>query len=342
MRPLGVTIRIVAYVVACVAVVSALTVWLYAAADSDGQRLAAVAVGGLAGLLLLAGGVFLARRVVPTVCGRAAAERPSGAGTDPDAGVARRDTDDPGAGPRPAEGVGGAGLSERFLVHMGHELRTPLSAIIGFAEAIRDGVAGEPSPQQREFAEDIHRAGRQLLRMINDILDLSKPGAAATALVLEPCDLSAMVDEVLRVGRGLARRDGVDLVADVVPRPLELTADPMKLRQVLYNLLSNAIKFTGAGGTVTVRGRLETELVRIEVRDTGVGIAPEDLVTVFEEYTQAGSAAAGEGDGTGLGLALTKRLVEMHGGEITVESEPGKGSTFTVTLLRDLVVEEGQ
>ena len=233
-------------------------------------------------------------------------------------------------------------LKSQFLANMSHELRTPLNAIMGFAEALRDGVAGAVTAEQREFAEDIHRAGAQLLQMITDILDFSKIEAGAAEVRLEPCDLGGIADEILRVAKGLARRRGVALAADVAPRPLELTADPMKLKQILYNLVSNAIKFTGPGGTMAVRGRLEKELVRIEVADTGAGIAPEDLVTVFEEFRQVDSSLTREHEGTGLGLALTRRLVELHGGEITVESEVGKGSTFVVVLLRDLVPEKGE
>jgi PAS domain S-box-containing protein len=228
-------------------------------------------------------------------------------------------------------------LKTQFLTNMSHELRTPLNAIMGFAEAIRDGVAGSPSPDQKEFAEDIYQAGRQLLGMINDILDLAKVEAGAMDLTLEPCDLGAMVDEVMRVARGLARRKGIELRTDIVPRPLELTADSLKLKQVLYNLLSNGIKFTGQGGRVSVEARLAKETVVVRVSDTGIGIAPEDLVNLFEEFRQVDSSLTRKHEGTGLGLALTRRLVELHGGEITVESQLGKGSTFTVTLLRDLV-----
>jgi len=231
-------------------------------------------------------------------------------------------------------------LKSQFLANMSHELRTPLNAILGFAEALRDGVVGEPSAEQREFCEDIYQAGRQLLGMINDVLDLAKVEAGALELTLGPCDLAGLIDEVLRVARGLARRKGIELRTDVVPRPLELTADPVKLKQILYNLLSNAIKFTDSGGTVTVEGRLQKETVVIRVRDTGIGIAPEDLVTIFEEFKQVDSSFARKHEGTGLGLALTKRLVELHGGQIGVESELGKGTTFTMTLLRDLVAEE--
>jgi PAS domain S-box-containing protein len=230
-------------------------------------------------------------------------------------------------------------LKSQFLANMSHELRTPLNAIMGFAEAIRDGVAGDPSPEQREFSEDIYQAGRQLLGMINDILDLAKVEAGAMELMLEPCDLAALVDEVVRVARGLARRKGVELRTDIEPRPLELTVDPLKLKQILYNLLSNAVKFTDTGGVARVEARVEKETAVIRVSDTGIGIAPEDLVTLFEEFRQVDSSLTRKHEGTGLGLALTKRLVELHGGEISVESELGKGTTFTVTLLRDLVSE---
>ena len=227
-------------------------------------------------------------------------------------------------------------LKTQFLANMSHELRTPLSAIIGFAEAIRDGVPGQPSPEQREFAEDIARAGRQLLELINNILDLSRFEAGAMVLTLAPCDLGGLVEDVARIVRGLARRKGVTVETDIAPRPLELTADPLKLKQVLYNLLSNGVKFTDAGGRVTVWARPERDLVRIRVSDTGIGIAPEDLVAVFEEFRQADPSLRREHEGTGLGLALVKRLVQLHGGEVAVESELGKGTAFVVTLLRDL------
>jgi PAS domain S-box-containing protein len=230
-------------------------------------------------------------------------------------------------------------LKSQFLANMSHELRTPLNAIMGFAEAIRDGVAGKTTDEQREFADDIHRAGQQLLQMINDILDFTKLESGAMGLALAPVDLADLIDETLRVARGLARRRGVEVAAEVSPRPLELTADAMKLKQVLYNLLSNAIKFTEGGGRVAVRAVLEKEVVRLQVADTGAGIAPEDLPSLFEEFTQVDSSLTRKHEGTGLGLALTRRLVELHGGRIEVESELGRGTTFTVTLLRDLVTE---
>jgi PAS domain S-box-containing protein len=232
-------------------------------------------------------------------------------------------------------------LKSQFLANMSHELRTPLNAIMGFAEAIRDGVSGEPTDEQREFARDIYQAGQQLLRMINDILDLAKVEAGAMELRLETCDLAAVVDEVMRVAKGLARRKGVELREEIETRPLEITADVIKVKQILYNLLSNAVKFTDRGGTVTVRCRLDKETAVIQVADTGVGIAPEEMVNLFEEFRQLDSSLTRKHEGTGLGLALTKRLVELHGGEIATESRIGKGTTFTVTLLRDLVPDVG-
>lgn len=256
----------------------------------------------------------------------------------PTGGVERRAVGPGAAGDGP---VRAGDLGGRFLASLSHELRTPLNAIIGFAEAIRDGVGGPPTDEHREFAGDIHRAGHELLGLVNDLLDLANADAHATDLVLEPCELGTMADEVVRVAGGLARRGGVELVTDIAARPLELTADRVKLKQILYSLLANAIASTGAGGVVTVRGRLEKETVLIQVQDTGAGIAPDDLVAVFEEFRQAASSAARWREGTGLDLALTKRLVERHGGEITVESELGKGSTFALLLLRDLVSETG-
>ncbi len=230
-------------------------------------------------------------------------------------------------------------LKSQFLATMSHELRTPLNAIIGFAEAIRDGIPGPPTAEQREFAQDIDQAGHELLSMINKILDLARFEAGAMELSLQPCDLAVEVDDVLRVVRGLAQHKHLELRTDVVPRPLFLTADPIKLKQILYNLLSNAVKFSNDGGRVEVQARLLPETVVIRVADHGIGIAPEDQTMLFEEFHQVDSSLARNHEGSGLGLALTKRLVELHGGEVAVESELGKGTVFTVTLLRDMVGE---
>ena len=355
MRRLRLTTKLLLYVLASAAVVALLTAWLYGAADTARERGFAVTAGGLATVLLVLVGIFIRHQLARPLHALADAARRLGEG-DLEADVDIRSRDELGdlaaafrdmahhlrityAELRQAniELERRNRFKSQFLANMSHELRTPLHAIIGFAEAIRDGLAGPPTAEQREFAEDIHQAGQQLLRLINDVLDFTKLESGAMDLVLEPCDLAGLVDEVLRVTRGLAQRRGVEMTADVDPRPLELTGDATKLRQVFYNLLSNAIKFTDAGGRVTVRARLEKELVRIEVADTGAGIAPEDRDDIFDEFTQVDASLTRRHEGTGLGLALVRRLVRLHGGDIHVASELGRGSTFVVTLLRDLV-----
>ena len=355
MRRLRLTSKLLLYVLASAAVVAALTAWLYRAADTAEERGFAVTAGGLAMVLLVLVGIFIRHQLARPLHDLADAARRLGEG-DLHADVGVRSRDELGdlasafremtrdlrlkyAELREAnvELERRNRFKSQFLANMSHELRTPLHAIIGFAEAIRDGLAGPTTVEQLEFAGDIHKAGRQLLRLIDDILDFTKLESGATELVLEPCDLAGLVDEVLRVTRGLAQRRGVTMSADIRPRPLELTADPVKLRQVFYNLLSNAIKFTDAGGRVTVRARLEKEVVRIEVADTGVGIAPSDLADIFTEFTQVDASLTRRHEGAGLGLALVRRLVRLHGGDIHVASDLGRGSTFVVTLLRDLV-----
>ena len=223
----------------------------------------------------------------------------------------------------------GAAKSD-FLASMSHELRTPLNAIIGFSELMR----AEPSADERvsiplEWVEHVNRSGQHLLGLINDVLDLAKVEAGRLELVREAVDLEAAVSESLAGLRPLADRKAIHLEAQVEPGVA--SADRGRLRQILYNLLSNAIKFTPDGGTVTVEAGPAGSAVRLTVADTGVGIAPSDQATVFEEFQQVGDQVGRQG-GTGLGLALTRRLVEAHGGSITLESTPGVGSRFTVTL----------
>jgi len=355
MRRLRLTTKVLLYVLASAAVVAVLTVWLYRMADTVDQRAWAATAGGLATVLLVLVGIFIRHRLARPLCDLADAARRFGEG-DFEAVVDVPGGDELGdlasafrdmahdlrlkyAELREANVAleRSNRFKSQFLANMSHELRTPLHAIIGFAEAIRDGLAGPPTVEQREFAADIHQAGQQLLRLINDILDFAKLESGEAELALEPCDLADLIDEVLRVTRGLAQQRGVELTGEVDPRPLELTADPLKLRQVLYNLLSNAIKFTDAGGRVSVRARLEREVVRIEVADTGVGIAPADLDHIFTEFAQVDASLTRRRQGAGLGLALVRRLVRLHGGDIQVSSALGRGSTFAVTLLRDLV-----
>ncbi|MGH2454893.1 MAG: response regulator [Candidatus Limnocylindria bacterium] len=219
-----------------------------------------------------------------------------------------------------------------FLASMSHELRTPLSAVIGFSELMRtepsagEGLVAAPL----EWVEHINRSGEHLLGLINDVLDLTKIEAGRIDLSPQEVDLRHLVTEVMEGVRPLAQRRGQSLAADL-PQPTLVHADRSRLRQILYNLLSNAIKYTPDGGSVRVEAAHDGEQVALSVADTGVGIAPEDQERIFDEFSQVGDVEARQG-GTGLGLALTRRLVEAHGGSIELVSAPGRGSTFTVRL----------
>jgi len=219
-----------------------------------------------------------------------------------------------------------------FLANMSHELRTPLNAIIGFSEVLLEKLFGEVNEKQEDYLKDIHTSGRHLLSLINDILDLSKVEAGRMELELSTFDLPSALSNAMTLVRERAQRHNVALKLVADPTLGEVTADERKLKQILVNLLSNAVKFTPDGGRVEVTAVCEPEAILIAVRDTGIGIAPEDQEAVFEEFRQVGRDYTRKSEGTGLGLALTKRFVELHGGRIRVESEPGKGSTFTFTL----------
>jgi signal transduction histidine kinase/putative component of toxin-antitoxin plasmid stabilization module len=219
-----------------------------------------------------------------------------------------------------------------FLANMSHELRTPLNAIIGFSEVLMEKMFGEVNEKQADYLKDIHESGRHLLSLINDILDLSKIEAGRMDLEISSFHLPTALSNAMTLVRERAQRHGIRLGLDVDPRLGELLADERKVKQILVNLLSNAVKFTPDGGHVDVIAKQDTTKVAIAVKDTGIGIAPEDQAAVFEEFKQVGRDYTRKAEGTGLGLALTKRFVELHGGEITLASQPGKGSTFTVTL----------
>jgi signal transduction histidine kinase len=226
-----------------------------------------------------------------------------------------------------------------FLANMSHELRTPLNAIIGFSEVLGERMFGELNDKQAEYVQDILSSGRHLLSLINDILDLAKVEAGRTELEAAPFDLPSALDGCLTLVRERASRRGLTVALDVDRRLGEIVADERKVRQVVLNLLSNAVKFTSEGGRVDVRAAplddaagSEPKWVEISVRDTGIGIAPEDQGLIFEEFRQVGSDYARKREGTGLGLALARRFVELHGGQIRVESAIGQGSTFTFTI----------
>jgi two-component system, sensor histidine kinase and response regulator len=244
-----------------------------------------------------------------------------------------------------------------FLANMSHELRTPLNSIIGFSEVLQDGLFGTLNGKQLEYISNIDGSGRHLLRLINDILDLSK--VESGKMQIEPSFFSvrSVIGESFMMFREKAGKHAITLDLEIrkdADRVVE--ADERKFRQIMYNLMSNALKFTPDGGSVRVSARLTEEgalkgegqgdapasrkngsngpreFIEISVADTGIGIKPEDLPRLFAEFTQLESSYAKKYEGSGLGLALTRKLVELHGGSIGVRSEFGKGAVFTFTL----------
>ena len=224
-------------------------------------------------------------------------------------------------------------LKSEFLANMSHELRTPLNAIIGFSEFLVDERPGSLNPKQKEYLEDILNSGRHLLQLINDVLDLSKVEAGKMDLFPETFVLPAAVEEVCSILAPLASKKNITVKRKIAPAVGNVTLDLQRFKQILYNLLSNAVKFTEDGGKVEILAALhDGSWFRLQVRDTGIGIKPEDIGKLFIEFQQLDAGYARRYQGTGLGLALTKKLVELQQGSITVESEPSKGSTFTVRL----------
>jgi signal transduction histidine kinase len=220
----------------------------------------------------------------------------------------------------------------QFLANMSHELRTPLNAIIGFSEVLHERMFGELNAKQAEYVQDIYTSGRHLLALINDILDLAKIDSGRVELERSRFDLRLAIDNAVTLVRERAQRHGIALEVDAADSLGEIHADERKVKQILLNLLSNALKFTPDGGRVAVAAKRADGAAEISVADTGIGIAAADQELIFEEFRQAQTKPGQAREGTGLGLALTRKFVEMHGGRISVESEPGKGATFTFTL----------
>lgn len=222
-------------------------------------------------------------------------------------------------------------LKSEFMASVSHELRTPLHTIIGFAELLGEENEGALNERQGRFLQHIQKDSRHLLELINDVLDLSR--IEAGTLRLQTADLSAgeavaeAVDAILpfAVGKGVTL--GIEH-----GQTIHVMADPLRLRQIFYNLLSNAVKFTESGGKVLVRYERNGDFVYFSITDTGMGIPEEEHERVFQKFYQVGFTTAGVRQGTGLGLAICRQLVEMQGGKIWVESEPGKGSRFSFTL----------
>jgi signal transduction histidine kinase len=223
-----------------------------------------------------------------------------------------------------------------FLASMSHELRTPLNGIIGFTELLIDEKAGVLNNMQKECVNYTLISGRHLLQLINDILDLSKIESGKMELSIERFDLKTAVDEVIVVANQLASKKAITIDHSLAPLSDTVTLDRQKFKQVLFNLISNAVKFTREGGHVSMDIDTDsTGILRAQVRDTGVGIKAEDMPRLFIEFQRLDNETSRAQEGSGLGLALTKRLIDLQRGRITVESEWGKGSLFTVLLPLD-------
>jgi signal transduction histidine kinase len=219
-----------------------------------------------------------------------------------------------------------------FLANMSHELRTPLNAIVGFSQVLKQKLFGEVNDKQDEYLDDILSSADHLLALINDILDLSKVEAGQVELETGLFSLREALERGVVMVRERALKNGVQLELELDPSIDLVEGDERRIRQVVFNLLSNAVKFTPQGGRVDVSAAQENGEVFVCVKDTGPGISQEDQARIFEEFQQARDTNGERPEGTGLGLALSKSLVELHGGRIWVESEVGKGSSFTFTL----------
>ena len=220
-----------------------------------------------------------------------------------------------------------------FLANMSHELRTPLNGIIGFSELLIDEKAGPLNERQREYLGDVLNSGRHLLRLINDVLDLSKVEAGRMELHAETFDLRETIAEVCSVLTPSASKRSINILPEIAPELARVTLDRHKFMQILYNLVSNAVKFNGDGGAVRVLAQPEQPgRLLLQVTDSGSGISREDLPKLFVEFQQLDSSATRRHGGTGLGLALTKKIVEFLGGSIEVSSAWQQGSTFSVHL----------
>ncbi|MDW7733065.1 MAG: ATP-binding protein [Methanolobus sp.] len=220
-----------------------------------------------------------------------------------------------------------------FFTGMSHELRTPLNSIIGFSEILSNGIAGELSKQQQRYIMNIYNSGNHLLDLINNILDMSKIEAGKMGLDYEYFSTSETFEEVGNIIKALALKKGIYLEFSIDKNIPAIYADKLRFKQIIYNLVSNAIKFTPEGGKVDVFAKKAGNVVRVTISDTGIGISEEDQERLFQPFEQVKTINMHEG--TGLGLSLVKKYVEMHNGNVRVESEPGKGSSFIFELPLD-------
>jgi signal transduction histidine kinase len=219
-----------------------------------------------------------------------------------------------------------------FLTNISHELRTPLNSIMGYSKMLEKEIAGPLNEKQTKYIEYVSKGGEQLLRLINDLLDLSKIEAGKMNIYPEPTNILSLMDEVRPMVAEQAKIKNLNLVFHVQPDMTTVEVDPYRLNQILLNLLSNAIKFTPVGGSVTVRFYIQGKWLFGEVQDTGIGIPKQRLPELFQRFNQIDSATSKKHEGTGLGLLLSKEFIELQGGDISVESEEGVGTTFTFRL----------
>lgn len=219
-----------------------------------------------------------------------------------------------------------------FLANTSHELKTPLNSIIGFSELLLEGELGEISEQQKKYIGTIHESGYMLLNIINKILDISSINYGQIDIEYTKFNLCEAIEDTCAMMYALANRKAIDLIVDVDTQINEINADIIKFKEIVYNLVDNSVKFTPYGGTVFITASLNDNHVEISVTDNGIGIAEEDIDRIFDPFYQVDSSTTRRYGGTGLGLTLIKQFIIMHGGTIRVESEPGKGSTFTFTI----------
>ena len=222
-------------------------------------------------------------------------------------------------------------FKSEFLAKMSHQLRTPLTAIIGFSEALTQGIDGELSPDQAQDIGEIHKSGLVLLELVNGILDLSKIEAGKVEIIVQEVDLSSVVDQVIRSMHQIAEMKALGLTSELSTEARTVMGDPTRIREILTNLVSNAIKFTSAG-SVAIRSMPEGGMAEISVLDTGIGIEPAAHERIFEEFRQASDKISKTYGGTSLGLSIARKLVELQGGQMGLESELGKGSRFWFRL----------
>ena len=219
-----------------------------------------------------------------------------------------------------------------FLASMSHELRTPLNAVIGFSDVLLQQMFGDINDRQEEYLRDIRDSGRHLLELLNEILDLSKVEAGRMELELSRVRLAGIIEHGLTMVRERAMAHGIEIAVETAPDVGVVRADELRMKQVVLNLLTNAVKFTPDGGLITVVADRVGDFAEVCVRDTGVGIPAEDQERIFDAFQQGARNGVADEEGTGLGLTLTKRIVELHGGRIHLESRPGEGSAFTFRI----------